>query len=167
MLPLLRECATRYPAEIYPEAGKMKKQMEYANRRGIPMVVIVGSETSWRQVPPPSRRCTAENNRRVPFRNMRSTDPVRRNGYASIRDAPFAASMYRRTDRQARCLSCSPQRYGMSLKPGIDQTIFTMKRATILLLLDCRFGRCCPPGAQRDPRSAQYQKLKFEQFSAI
>ena len=31
-------------AEIYPEAGKMKKQMEYANRRGIPYVVIVGSD---------------------------------------------------------------------------------------------------------------------------
>ncbi len=31
-------------AEIYPEAGKMKKQMEYANRRGIPYVVIIGSE---------------------------------------------------------------------------------------------------------------------------
>ena len=31
-------------AEIYPEKGKMKKQMEYANRRGIPYVVIVGSQ---------------------------------------------------------------------------------------------------------------------------
>ena len=31
-------------AEIYPEASKMKKQMEYANRRGIPYVVIIGSE---------------------------------------------------------------------------------------------------------------------------
>ena len=31
-------------SEIYPEAGKMKKQMEYANRRGIPYVVIVGSQ---------------------------------------------------------------------------------------------------------------------------
>ncbi|MBR3827362.1 MAG: histidine--tRNA ligase [Alistipes sp.] len=31
-------------AEIYPEAAKMKKQMEYANRRGIPHVVIIGSE---------------------------------------------------------------------------------------------------------------------------
>lgn len=31
-------------AEIYPEAGKMKKQMEYANRRAIPYVVIVGSQ---------------------------------------------------------------------------------------------------------------------------
>lgn len=32
------------PCEIYPEAGKMKKQMEYANRRGIPYVVILGSQ---------------------------------------------------------------------------------------------------------------------------
>ena len=31
------------PAEIYPETSKMKKQMEYANRRGIPYVVIIGS----------------------------------------------------------------------------------------------------------------------------
>ena len=30
-------------AEIYPEAGKMKKQMEYANRRNIPYVAIIGS----------------------------------------------------------------------------------------------------------------------------
>lgn len=30
-------------AEIYPEAGKMKKQMEYANRRKIPYVAIIGS----------------------------------------------------------------------------------------------------------------------------
>ncbi|MCI5718284.1 MAG: histidine--tRNA ligase [Alistipes sp.] len=29
--------------EIYPEAAKMKKQMEYANRRSIPYVVIIGS----------------------------------------------------------------------------------------------------------------------------
>ena len=31
-------------AEIYPEAAKMKKQMEYANRRMIPFVVIIGSQ---------------------------------------------------------------------------------------------------------------------------
>ena len=31
-------------AEIYPEAAKMKKQMEYANRRAIPYVVIIGSQ---------------------------------------------------------------------------------------------------------------------------
>ncbi len=29
--------------EIYPESAKMKKQMEYANRRMIPFVVIIGS----------------------------------------------------------------------------------------------------------------------------
>ena len=31
-------------AEIYPDQAKMKKQMEYANRRGIPYVVIIGSQ---------------------------------------------------------------------------------------------------------------------------
>lgn len=31
-------------SEIYPDGGKMKKQMEYANRRSIPYVVIVGSQ---------------------------------------------------------------------------------------------------------------------------
>jgi histidyl-tRNA synthetase len=31
-------------AEIYPESAKMKKQMEYANRRAIPYVVIIGSQ---------------------------------------------------------------------------------------------------------------------------
>ena len=31
-------------AEIYPESAKMKKQMEYANRRTIPFVVIIGSQ---------------------------------------------------------------------------------------------------------------------------
>ena len=30
--------------EIYPESAKMKKQMEYANRRSIPYVVIIGSQ---------------------------------------------------------------------------------------------------------------------------
>ncbi len=42
LLTSLREAGI--PSEIYPEAGKMKKQMEYANRRGIPHVVIIGSE---------------------------------------------------------------------------------------------------------------------------
>ena len=38
-------------AEIYPESAKMKKQMEYANRRSIPYVVIIGSnELAERQV---------------------------------------------------------------------------------------------------------------------
>ena len=45
VLPILRTLREEEIAsEIYPEAGKMKKQMEYANRRGIPYVVIVGSQ---------------------------------------------------------------------------------------------------------------------------
>ena len=44
-LSLLRELRNAgVPAEIYPESAKMKKQMEYANRRGIPYVVIIGSQ---------------------------------------------------------------------------------------------------------------------------
>ncbi len=31
-------------AEIYPDRAKMKKQMEYADRRGIPFVALVGSD---------------------------------------------------------------------------------------------------------------------------
>ena len=31
-------------SELYPESVKMKKQMEYANRRGIPFVVIIGED---------------------------------------------------------------------------------------------------------------------------
>ncbi len=31
-------------AEIYPEAAKMKKQMEYANRRAIPYVAMIGDD---------------------------------------------------------------------------------------------------------------------------
>ncbi len=30
-------------SELYPDSAKMKKQMNYANRREIPFVVIVGS----------------------------------------------------------------------------------------------------------------------------
>lgn len=45
VLPLLRQLRDAdIAAEIYPESGKMKKQMEYANRRAIPYVVIVGSD---------------------------------------------------------------------------------------------------------------------------
>ena len=44
-LSLLRQLRSEgIPAEIYPESTKMKKQMEYANRRQIPFVVIIGSE---------------------------------------------------------------------------------------------------------------------------
>ncbi len=34
--------AAGIPADIYPEAAKMKKQMEYANKRAIPYVIIIG-----------------------------------------------------------------------------------------------------------------------------
>ena len=47
-------------AEIYPDAGKMKKQMEYANRRGIPYVVIIGSEELQRSVATLKNMCTGE-----------------------------------------------------------------------------------------------------------
>lgn len=44
-LPLLRKLReVGIAAEIYPESGKMKKQMEYANRRAIPYVAIIGSD---------------------------------------------------------------------------------------------------------------------------
>ena len=36
--------AAGIPCEMYPDAAKMKKQMEYANRRGIPRAVISGSD---------------------------------------------------------------------------------------------------------------------------
>jgi histidyl-tRNA synthetase len=31
-------------AEVYPEPAKLKKQLEYANRKNIPFVVLVGKE---------------------------------------------------------------------------------------------------------------------------
>lgn len=42
-LPLLKQLrALGINAEIYPEASKMKKQMAYADRKGIPFVALVG-----------------------------------------------------------------------------------------------------------------------------
>ena len=50
-LRLIRELRNKdIAAEIYPDSGKMKKQMEYANRRGIPYVVIIGSEELQKEV---------------------------------------------------------------------------------------------------------------------
>ena len=43
VLPLLGALRNAdIPSEIYPEAAKMKKQMDYANRRAIPYVVMIG-----------------------------------------------------------------------------------------------------------------------------
>lgn len=45
VLPLLHSLRDAgIASEIYPDQGKMKKQMEYANRRDIPYVVIIGSQ---------------------------------------------------------------------------------------------------------------------------
>ncbi|MFR9534018.1 MAG: histidine--tRNA ligase [Rikenellaceae bacterium] len=45
ILPLLKGLRNAgVAAEIYPDPAKMKKQMEHANRRGIPFVVIIGSQ---------------------------------------------------------------------------------------------------------------------------
>jgi histidyl-tRNA synthetase len=41
--PILKKIRSEeISAEIYPDAGKMKKQMEYANKKQIPYVVLVG-----------------------------------------------------------------------------------------------------------------------------
>ncbi len=32
------------PSEIYPDAAKVKKQMDYANRKGIPFVILIGKD---------------------------------------------------------------------------------------------------------------------------
>lgn len=43
ILPMLAELRSHeIPCEIYPESGKMKKQMQYANDREIPFVALVG-----------------------------------------------------------------------------------------------------------------------------
>ena len=36
--------AANIPAEIYPDSAKLKKQMTYANNKGIPFVLMVGSQ---------------------------------------------------------------------------------------------------------------------------
>lgn len=42
-LPLLKQLrSTGINAEIYPEAAKMKKQMAYADKKGIPFVALIG-----------------------------------------------------------------------------------------------------------------------------
>ena len=60
------------PAEIYPDCGKIKKQMEYANRRGIPYVVIIGSEELAQQVATVKNMQSGEQ-RRVAFADLANT----------------------------------------------------------------------------------------------
>ena len=39
-----------FPCELYPKPAKLKKQMNYANQRSIPYVVILGSEEMQKKV---------------------------------------------------------------------------------------------------------------------
>ncbi len=57
------------PTEIYPDTAKMKKQMEYANRRKIPFVVIVGSQEMEQQVATVKNMFTGEQSN-VPFAEL-------------------------------------------------------------------------------------------------
>ena len=67
LLRVLRDAGVA--AEIYPEKGKMKKQMEYANRRSIPYVAIVGSDELARQTVTLKDMRTGEQ-RQVPFAEL-------------------------------------------------------------------------------------------------
>ncbi len=54
------------PAELFPDPAKMKKQMDYANRRGIPFVVLIGSEELNSRTAAVKDMATGEQHR-VPF----------------------------------------------------------------------------------------------------
>jgi histidyl-tRNA synthetase len=44
-LPILKKLRDAgINAEIYPDAAKIKKQFDYANRKNIPFVIVVGSD---------------------------------------------------------------------------------------------------------------------------
>ncbi|MFR9531673.1 MAG: histidine--tRNA ligase [Rikenellaceae bacterium] len=61
ILPLLKSLRNNgVVAEIYPDAAKMKKQMEHANRRGIPFVVIIGSQEIEQQMATVKNMTTGE-----------------------------------------------------------------------------------------------------------
>ena len=64
LLGLLRDAGIA--AEIYPEAVRMKKQFEYADRRAVPLVAIVGSDELARGVVTLRRMQTGEQYE-VPF----------------------------------------------------------------------------------------------------
>ncbi|MEE1099444.1 MAG: histidine--tRNA ligase [Alistipes sp.] len=56
-------------AEIYPEAAKMKKQMEYANRRMVPYVVIIG-ESELKERSATVKDMTSGKQAKVDFENL-------------------------------------------------------------------------------------------------
>jgi histidyl-tRNA synthetase len=44
-LPLLKQVRERgINSEIYPDSGKLKRQLDYANSKQIPFVVLIGSD---------------------------------------------------------------------------------------------------------------------------
>lgn len=49
LIPLLR--ARGIPCEIYPDQAKLKKQLDYANKKSIPFTIIIGSEEIKSQQP--------------------------------------------------------------------------------------------------------------------
>lgn len=55
--------------EIYPESAKMKKQMEYANRRAVPWVAIIGGDELSREVVTLKEMHSGEQ-RQVPFDDL-------------------------------------------------------------------------------------------------
>ena len=57
------------PSDIYPESAKMKRQMEYANRRAIPYVVIVGESEIGSEVATVKNMTTGEQ-MSVPFAEL-------------------------------------------------------------------------------------------------
>ena len=57
------------PSDIYPESAKMKRQMEYANRRAIPYVVIVGESEIGSQIATVKNMMTGEQSS-VPFAEL-------------------------------------------------------------------------------------------------
>ncbi len=61
ILPILKELRNvGVAAELYPDSAKMKKQMEHANRRGIPFVVIIGSQEIEQQMATVKNMTTGE-----------------------------------------------------------------------------------------------------------
>ncbi|MDR0954781.1 MAG: histidine--tRNA ligase [Rikenellaceae bacterium] len=64
---LLRQLrAAGIASEIYPETAKMKKQMEYANRRAVPFVVLIGDDEVTTQTATVKNMTTGEQGN-VPF----------------------------------------------------------------------------------------------------
>ena len=67
LLSALRKAGV--PSDIYPDSAKMKKQMEYANRRAIPYVVIVGESEIGSEVATVKNMVTGEQ-ASVPFAEL-------------------------------------------------------------------------------------------------